>query len=79
VFTAVADPHAHLPDALLRTWRRIAPQLRSTEAGTTAPTPDQALQLAASLGPPAGPVVVAGSLYLVGAIRATLTGEQPDP
>ena len=79
VFTAVADPHAHLPDALLRTWRRIAPHLRGTEAGTTAPTPDQALQLAAALGPPAGPVVVAGSLYLVGAIRATLTGEQPDP
>jgi folylpolyglutamate synthase/dihydropteroate synthase len=36
------------------------------------------VQRAASLGPSAGPVVVAGSLYLVGAIRATLTGEQPD-
>jgi dihydrofolate synthase/folylpolyglutamate synthase len=79
VFTAVADPHAQSPDALLRTWRRITPQLRGTEAGTTAPTPDRALQRAAALGPPAGPVVVAGSLYLVGAIRATLTGEQPDP
>jgi dihydrofolate synthase/folylpolyglutamate synthase len=79
VFTAVADPHAQPPDALLRTWRRIAPQLRGVEAGTTAPTPDQALRRAASQGPRAGPVVVAGSLYLVGAIRATLTGEQPDP
>jgi folylpolyglutamate synthase/dihydropteroate synthase len=79
VFTAVADHHAQSPDALLRTWRRITPQLRGTEAGTTAPTPDRALQRAAALGPPAGPVVVAGSLYLVGAIRATLTGEQPDP
>jgi len=78
VFTAVADSHAQPPDALLRTWRRVAPQLQGTEAGTTAPTPDQALQRAASLGPSAGPVVVAGSLYLVGAIRATLTGEQPD-
>jgi dihydrofolate synthase/folylpolyglutamate synthase len=79
VFTAVADPHAQPPDALLRTWRRVAPQLKGTEAGTTAPTPDRALQRAASLSPSAGPVVVAGSLYLVGAIRATLTGEQPDP
>jgi dihydrofolate synthase/folylpolyglutamate synthase len=79
VFAAVADPHAQSPDALLRTWRRIAPHLRGTEAGTTASTPDRALQRAAALGPPAGPVVVAGSLYLVGAIRATLTGEQPDP
>ena len=25
-----------------------------------------------------GPVVVSGSLYLVGAVRATLTGEEPD-
>jgi dihydrofolate synthase/folylpolyglutamate synthase len=78
VFTAVADPHALPPDGLLRTWRRVAPDLRGAEAGTTAGTPDQALQRAASLGPSAGPVVVAGSLYLVGAIRATLTGEQPD-
>jgi dihydrofolate synthase/folylpolyglutamate synthase len=78
VFTAVADPHAQPADALLRTWRRVAPQLRGAEAGRTASTPDQALQRAALLGPSAGPVVVAGSLYLVGAIRATLTGEQPD-
>lgn len=78
VFTAVADPHALPPDRLLRTWRRVAPQRRGAEAGTTAPTPDQAVQRAASLDPSAGPVVVAGSLYLVGAIRATLTGEQPD-
>jgi dihydrofolate synthase/folylpolyglutamate synthase len=78
VFTAVADPHALPPDGLLRTWRRVAPHLRGAEAGTTAPSPDQALQRAASLGPSTGPVVVAGSLYLVGAIRATLTGEQPD-
>lgn len=78
VFTAVADPHALPPDRLLRTWRRVAPHLRGAEAGTTAPTPDQALLRAAALGPSAGPVVVAGSLYLVGAIRATLTGEQPD-
>jgi len=78
VFTAVVDPHALPPDWLLRTWRRVAPHLRGAEAGTTAPTPDQALQRAAALGPSAGPVDVAGSLYLVGAIRATLTGEQPD-
>lgn len=78
VFTAVADPHAHRADELLRTWRRIAPGLQRAEAGTTAPTAAQALERAASLSPSVGPVVVAGSLYLVGAVRATLTGEQPD-
>jgi dihydrofolate synthase / folylpolyglutamate synthase len=77
VFTAVADPHAHRPDELLRTWRRVAPASRGASAGTTASSPDDAMDRAAALGP-RGPVVVAGSLYLVGAVRATLTGEQAD-
>ncbi len=78
IFTAVADPHAHRPEDLLRTWRRIAPQGRGTRAGFTADTPTDAVERAAQLSPAAGPVVVAGSLYLVGAVRATLTGEIPD-
>jgi hypothetical protein len=39
----------------------------------TAPTPDEALDLAFTAGP--GPVVVAGSLYLVGAARARLVDD----
>jgi dihydrofolate synthase / folylpolyglutamate synthase len=78
VFTAVDDPHAHRPAALLRTWRRIAPGARGAQTGSTADTPAAAVERAADLSPSAGPVVVAGSLYLVGAVRATLTGETPD-
>jgi dihydrofolate synthase/folylpolyglutamate synthase len=78
VFTAVADPHAHRPDGLLRTWRHGAPEGRGPAAGIVEPDPEAALARAAAL-PGHGPVVVAGSLYLVGAIRAGLTGEVPDP
>lgn len=77
VFTAVADPHAHAPEDLLRTWRRVVPAARRAEAGTTASSPDEAVDQAAALSG-GGPVVVGGSLYLVGAIRATLTGERAD-
>ncbi|MGH2463757.1 MAG: hypothetical protein ACRDFZ_09095, partial [Candidatus Limnocylindria bacterium] len=78
VFTAVADPNAHRPADLLRTWRRVAPRGRGAQTGAVAATPDEAVRRAAALGPSGGPVVVAGSLYLVGAIRATLTGEPID-
>jgi dihydrofolate synthase/folylpolyglutamate synthase len=77
VFTAVADPHAHRPDELLRTWRRVARDARGAARGTAAATPDEAVARAATL-PGSGPVVVAGSLYLVGAVRAALAGEAPD-
>jgi dihydrofolate synthase/folylpolyglutamate synthase len=76
VFTAVADPHAHRPEELERAWRRVAPNARGAAAGTPADTPDEAVARAAAL-PGSGPVVVAGSLYLVGAVRAALTGEAP--
>lgn len=71
VFTAVADPGAHRPETLLRTWRRIA------AGGDAAPDPASAMARAAELRRSAEqPVVVAGSLYLVGAVRGMLTGEQ---
>lgn len=77
VFTAVADPHAQRPGQLLRTWRRVVPSARGAEAGTIVATPVDAMGRAVALDGD-GPVVVAGSLYLVGAIRAALTGEELD-
>jgi dihydrofolate synthase / folylpolyglutamate synthase len=64
VFTRVADPGAHEPASLARAWRRV-----SGERSLTAPDPARALELAEG-----DPVIVAGSLYLVGAIRGMLTG-----
>jgi dihydrofolate synthase / folylpolyglutamate synthase len=68
VFTSVDDPGAHAPDALARTWRRIG----GREA-TTAADPAEALRLADG-----DPIVVAGSLYLVGAVRGMITGMSED-
>ena len=74
VFTRVADGTALPPEDLLRRWRRIGRQ-----SGLTAATPDAALLLAAGLRTAADqPVVVAGSLYLVGAVRGMLRGEEED-
>ena len=64
VFTSVDDPGAHDPATLARAWRSV-----SGAAARTAPDPAAALALADG-----DPVVVAGSLYLVGAIRGMLTG-----
>jgi dihydrofolate synthase/folylpolyglutamate synthase len=63
VFTAVDDPNAHAPADLSRTWAALGGTAR------TAPTPGDALAIAR-----ADPVVVAGSLYLVGEIRGMITG-----
>jgi dihydrofolate synthase/folylpolyglutamate synthase len=71
VFTRVGDAGAVEPATLLRTWRRLAAD------GVQAPSPTEALARAAELRTdPGQPVVVAGSLYLVGAIRGMLTGEE---
>jgi dihydrofolate synthase/folylpolyglutamate synthase len=78
IFTAVADPHALAPDLLLRTWRRVTGLDRGDQAGRVASTPAEALALARSLRRGNEPVLVSGSLYLVGALRAILTGEEPD-
>ena len=63
VFTLVDDPGAHEPDALARAWRAV-----SGGEARTAATPEAALRMAEG-----DPVVVAGSLYLVGAVRAMLS------
>jgi dihydrofolate synthase/folylpolyglutamate synthase len=64
VFTRVEDPAAHEPEALARIWRGIG----GTTAAT-ASTPAEALRRASG-----DPLVVAGSLYLVGAVRGMITG-----
>jgi dihydrofolate synthase / folylpolyglutamate synthase len=63
VFTAVADPNAHSPDELARAWASLGGQSR------TAATPREALGAV-----DVDPVIVAGSLYLVGEIRGMITG-----
>jgi dihydrofolate synthase/folylpolyglutamate synthase len=64
VFTRVEDPGAHEPAELARIWRRVA-----GGGAQVAPTPAEALRRA-----DADPIVVAGSLYLVGAVRGMITG-----
>ena len=64
VFTRVDDPGAIDPSRLARAWKRLG-----GKSAATAPTPAEALRLAAG-----DPVVVAGSLYLVGAVRGMITG-----
>ena len=64
IFTRVDDPKALAPESLAAAWRSV-----SGEPSLTAPTADQALTMAY-----ADPVIVAGSLYLVGEVRGILTG-----
>ncbi|MCC6618514.1 MAG: bifunctional folylpolyglutamate synthase/dihydrofolate synthase [Chloroflexi bacterium] len=71
VFTRVDDPRAHEPDELARAWQRMGG--RGTR---TAATPPAALAMAAVDEP--DPLVVAGSLYLVGAVRSMITGVEGD-
>jgi dihydrofolate synthase/folylpolyglutamate synthase len=63
IFTRVDDPHARPPDELARAWRRVGGSHARTEA-----TPTDALAAASG-----DPIVVAGSLYLVGEVRRMLT------
>ncbi len=64
VFTRVSDPGAHDPADLLAEWRAVGGR-----GGRVAETPCEALERAN-----ADPLVVAGSLYLVGAVRGMITG-----
>ncbi len=62
--------HRSLPaDELARRWAAVAPELPAV----IEPTPGAALDLA--LREASGPIVVAGSLYLVGEVRATLVDD----
>ena len=62
IFTRVDDPHARSPDELSRAWGRV-----SGSRGRTAATPADAMAAASG-----DPIVVAGSLYLVGEVRGML-------
>jgi dihydrofolate synthase/folylpolyglutamate synthase len=64
VFTGVDDPRALPPQELAAIWRRVG-----GGRARTASTPRRALEVATG-----DPVVVAGSLYLVGAVRGMITG-----
>ncbi len=70
IFTSIDDPKAHQPAELLRTWRRIG------SGGEAVAEAEAALARAVELRRDDAPVVVAGSLYLVGALRGVLTGER---
>lgn len=65
IFTRVADAGARPPAQLLHAWRRL-----TGRGARTAATLGRALEL----GRGADPLVVAGSLYLVGAARGMITG-----
>jgi dihydrofolate synthase/folylpolyglutamate synthase len=72
VFTAIADHNGLPPRELLQTWRRVT----GAHGGAAADMPTRALEMAADLRHDAQqPVLVAGSLYLVGSLRAELLGE----
>jgi dihydrofolate synthase/folylpolyglutamate synthase len=74
IFTRVQDASALPPEALRARWQRLG-----GHGGRVAPTPEAALQLAISRRTePQQPVVVAGSLYLVGAIRGILRGDEEE-
>jgi folylpolyglutamate synthase/dihydropteroate synthase len=68
VCTAAGAGRALAPAALAETWRAIV-----GGRPVTAPDPEAALETA--LGRGDGPVIVAGSLYLVGAVRALLVDD----
>ncbi len=71
---ATASPRAAAVDALAAALRRspAAPRVH------VAADPDAALARALELAPAGSTVVVAGSLYLVGAVRPRLIGEAPE-
>jgi dihydrofolate synthase/folylpolyglutamate synthase len=68
VFTRVDDPNAHDPEELARAWRRLG----GADARTAADS-RRALEMASG-----DPVIVAGSLYLVGEVRGMITGTREE-
>ena len=73
VCTAVDAPRALAPDALGDAWRTGAAAAGRALTVEAAPTPEAALDRALAAG--TGPVVVAGSLYLVGEARRRLVDD----
>ena len=67
--TAVDTPRALPPPELARRWTAA-----DASAAVTA-VPDPRVALEAAIATAEGPVVVAGSLYLVGAVRALLVSD----
>ena len=67
--TSLDAARAMPADELARRWRRLAPRVADV---ATVADPIEAVGRARALG---GPVVVAGSLYLVGAVRAHLVDD----
>jgi dihydrofolate synthase / folylpolyglutamate synthase len=75
IFTAVDDHGARTPHSLLATWRRVT---AAPGHGRAAPDSARALEMASALARRDQPIVVAGSLYLVGAVRGMLLGEEAE-
>ena len=73
VATQVEGPRALPAAALAARWRSVA----GPDAGPIEVVPDPRAAVAVALAAAPGPVVVAGSLYLVGAARALLV-DDPD-
>jgi dihydrofolate synthase/folylpolyglutamate synthase len=71
VFTAVDEPGARSPRELLAIWRGLGGR-----GGRVADELAEALRAALELRKHDEPILVAGSLYLVGAVRGMLTGEE---
>jgi folylpolyglutamate synthase/dihydropteroate synthase len=67
VFTAVDDPGAHTPEELAAAWGTVGGR------GRVDPDPESAVRTAGG-----DPVIVAGSLYLVGAVRGMITGTREE-
>jgi dihydrofolate synthase/folylpolyglutamate synthase len=71
VFTAVDEPGARPADQLLAIWHGLG-----GAGARVARDPADAMRVAGGLVRRDEPIVVAGSLYLVGSVRAMLTGEE---
>ena len=69
IATAVDAPRALPAATLAERWRALVPR----GAAEAIAAPDEALERA--LGDPPGPVVVAGSLYLVGEVRSRIVDD----
>jgi dihydrofolate synthase / folylpolyglutamate synthase len=74
VTTAVGGPRALPAAELAATWSRTEPAPGNAQRTVTV-EPEPAVALDRILAGPAGPLVVAGSLYLVGAVRARLVDD----